>query len=165
MQHGIGGAPWTLADPATGRTIENGRITSSVDEDQHLLAFIQPGFYCLEQMRGKALFQTQTPGVDKPDLGQRHIAGTTRERYMGVAALLYVIPRLERRSCRTQHDRNTQIVSTPNCQITRRITEPILLLVAGVMLFVYDDQAQARHGLRDRHACAEQDLGVAAERA
>ena len=52
-------------------------------------------------------------------------------------------------------------MATPDGQVACRVTRPFLLLVAGVMFFIDDQQLQMRHGGKHSHARAQHDAGLA----
>ena len=75
-----------------------------------------------------------------------------------------VLPGLQRGSRRSQDDRAARELGAHHCGVAPGVAQPLLLLERGVVLFVHDDQRQARQRREHGQPGAEHDARLAARR-
>src|SRR5690606_608194 len=161
MQHHMRGTVRTLADPSARGASQDRRVSSPVQEHQHLLVSLQPLFDGLHHLWRESLLQPQPARVDHLDVRHWRLACPTCKFEGGIAAVEGMVPRFQGWRCRTEYNRDLQIMATPYRQVSCGIPQTVLLLVRGVMLLIDHDETQVRHRRGDGHAGAEQDACIA----
>src|SRR5690606_12411220 len=142
MQHHMRGTVCTLADPSARGASQDRRVSSPVQEHQDLLVSLQPLFDGLHHLWRESLLQPQPARVDHLDVGHWRLACPTCKFEGGIAAVEGMVPRFQGWRCRTEYNRDLQIMATPYRQVPGRIPQAVLLLVRGIMLLINDDQAK-----------------------
>ena len=102
--------------------------------------------------------------VDEMDGGLARGAGPLGQHQPLVAAAAGVFHGLERRRGGAEHQRHAELPGAPHRQVPGRVAEAVLLLVAGVVLLVDDDQPRPWQRREDGRAGADDDLGGAVPR-
>src|SRR5690349_11654886 len=106
VQHEVGAAAAAAGAPAAGFAGENRRVASPVDEDEALLSPGETLGDALQNLRGEAVLGGRAAKVDGAHGRQlRARRSAQRQRETFVAADLEVMPALERRRGRAEHDR------------------------------------------------------------
>ena len=164
-----GAAVRAAAFPVAGAALQYRRVAAAVQKNQALLA------------SGDALADRRQQGrrndgafgllvhVDLAHLRQLRMradaAGHAQPRIASaLVGAATVVPALERRGGRAQHDPGVLKPSAVNRQIACRVARTFLLLVTWVVLFVDNDELQMWQGREDRHACTQHDPRHAAVR-
>ena len=150
MQHHVGGTAPATGNPATSRTRQHRRVAPSVEKDQTLLTALQTLTNRRQQGLADSFLEHHPASVEHMHGGQtgQRIRPQFQDR-QPVTAIFRIRPGFQRRRSRTQHNGNGRLPGSHHGQITRRITHPVLLLERRVVLFVDDDQPQARHGRKN----------------
>ena len=77
-----------------------------------------------------------------------------------IAASRDIGKRLGRRRRRTEYNRHAECARAYECEIARGITQPLLLLVRGIVLFIDYDQAGVRKRSKDGRARTDDHLRI-----
>ena len=89
------------------------------------------------------MFEFPLAYVDQPVIRHARGAGALRQLKLLITLLFNVVQGFQRRGGRAQYHGQVQLAGTPHGEITRRVTEAILLLERGIMLLIDDQQARA----------------------
>ena len=133
-------------------------ITAAVLEHQHLAAVAQRRFDRLQRFRRQPGLQRTFAQVDDAHHRWLCVAGALAQAQVRVAAGAGVVQRLQRRRRAAQQHRHAQRLAAHEGEIARVVADPVLLLVAGVVLFVDHDQSgvgqrgEYRRAGADHHA-------------
>ena len=160
--HQVRGAAPAARDPAAGRAGQHRRVAAPVEEHQALLAALEP----LAQ-RGEQRARTGRPATSRgacrrsAHVGMASATARSRQFEQAVAPGLRVHGKgFQRGRGRAEHDRDVALLGAPDRDVARRIAQAVLLLEGGVVLFVDDDQLQARQRHEHRQPRAEHDVGA-----
>ncbi len=133
------------------------RIAAPVQEQQRLLA----AGHALPDGGQQRRRDHRAPGlqvhVDQLHLRQAPLADARGHGQPRVAPALGGVPALQRGRGRAQHHLGALELAAHQRQVARRVARALLLLVAGVVLFVDHHQRQPRHRGEHRHARAQHD--------
>ena len=146
-----GAAPRATGLPAARRAEERERESAPVDEDQRLLAAIEPRRERRQQRRADAFDGSCVAVADEPEVGQaRRNHRAPRQLEPAVAAPLRVNQGLERRRCAAQHHGDVALPRAPDRDVAAVIANALLLLERRIVLFVDDDERRAAAAARRR---------------
>jgi hypothetical protein len=160
VQHHVGGAVRAAADPAAGRAREHRGVAAPVEEDEALLALLQAHLDGPQQVLGEAVLELLAAHVHRAHLGQGGGNGAAGQFDAFVAAGLGGVPAFEGRRGGAQHDGHAALAGAPDGEVAGGVAHALVLLVAGVVFFVDDDQAEPRRR-EHRQAGAQHDVGAA----
>jgi hypothetical protein len=161
VQHHVGGAVRAAADPAAGRAREHRGVAAPVEEDEALLALLQARLDGPQQVLGEAVLELLAAHVHRAHLGQGGGNGAAGQFDALVAAGLGGVPAFEGRRGGAQHDGHAALAGAPDGEVAGGVAHALVLLVAGVVFFVDDDQAEPRQRREHRQAGAQHDVGAA----
>ena len=164
MHDKVGRAMRTVADPSTRAAGEHWRIAAPVQEHQALLAAGKTVLQCRQQAGRDALMRALAAEINTSDLGHDRGHCPDSQADTPVTPRLGVHPGFQRGGRRTQHDRHLLLPGPPDRNITRRVANPLLLFVGGVMLLVDQDQSQTRHRGEHGQPRAKNDIGTTRQR-
>ncbi len=164
MHHQVGRTVRTAAHPAAGGAGQHRRVAPAVQEHQALLGTLQPCRDRRLQRRAQAFVELQPPGVDAAHRGHRRSHRALAQRERRIARVARMVPALQRRRGRAEHDRHAALACPPHRDIARRVAHAFLLLVGRVVLLIDQDQPQTRQRREHRQPRAEHNVGMAGER-
>ena len=133
------------AVPARAAQRQRG-IAAPVEKQQRLLAFFQRLGHGLDEARGEppAFVGLLALEVDRRDVGHIGAGVAALENGMTIAARQCVDVAFDRGRGGGEHDRELAEIGAHHAHIARLIVYAVILLVALVVLFIDDDQAQFR---------------------
>ena len=142
--------------PAAGRTADHRRITSPVDEDQHLTARFDSLRHRLLDLFGKD-GRLALGHIDELHVGQMSACHrTARQRQPLVLTDAHLLPGFKRRRRRPQHTGNLVVKGPLKRYVASRKPHSLSSLVARVVLFVDDDERKFLKARKDGHARSDQ---------
>ena len=171
VEHAVGTAVRTFAFPAAIGAMQHGSVAAPVQQHHALFPACGPLGHGLQQLGAEHATAVLVVHVDQSYARQWRSADAGRHGQTQIAAAGIAIPgwpalvpALQRRGGRAQQDAGLRMVRAVDGQIPCRIAGAFLLLVAGVVLFVHHDQAQARQRRQHGHACAQHDARLSGMR-
>ena len=159
VHHAPGVALRTLTEPATGRAREHGRIASTIEKHEGLLAPGQRAAHRLDCGLGQAMFRQALGQAQQAHLGQRGPTGSSDEGMQTIPTGLGGPPALERGRGRSEHYGHPPSRSQGNGEIARGVASPLLLLEGRVVLFIDHHRNQPRQWREHGQARAQNDAG------
>jgi len=136
-----------------------------VEEEQGLLLRLQRAGDLLDEPtgQGRHLPVRVALALHVHDLDARHFPLLDASRQAEIAELLLprVVETLKTRRGRSQNDGGAPLLGQHDSQVPGVVGHPFVLFVGGVVLLVYDDQAQVPDGREDGRPGAHDDLRLA----
>jgi hypothetical protein len=156
----IGAFEAMAAMPAQGQR----SIASAVEEEQGLLAPSQSLFQLPDQPRRQpAPARRRVLGkVERLDLGQLGDPVALGQLDLAIDTDFGHLPALDRRRGRGEHDRDPLQLGPHHRDVAGVILDSLLLLEAGLVRFVDDDQPEPGVGEEERGTGADHHFGIAA---
>lgn len=160
------GAVLALELFAAGAADDGERVAAAVKQDNGLLAALQCSLGLLDERAREEIFLAGllefTTHVDELDFGQRAVHHALAQLDAAVLALCGVLPAFERRRRRAQHYDGIRKLGAHHGDIARVVARRLFLLVALVVFFVDEDEAEVGRGREDCRARADDDLRFSA---
>ena len=156
-----------VALPAAVGTKQHGRKATAVEQDQALLAALYALGNRVQQRWGEHRALGLLGHVYQAHLGQAgrtNTAGHIEAQVAARASTLFGragMPALKRWRGAAQNHLGAHRATTPQGQVSGGVTRAFLLLVAGVMLLIDDDQCQLRYAGKDGHTRAQHNARAA----
>ena len=132
-------------EPMAARAAERQRrVTTTIEEQQRLLAFFERFGHRRDETRGEPFsrFQLFPFQIDDRNVRHRDAGEAARKDRMAVASDERIDVALDRRGCGCQHDRELAEIATHHGHVAALIVHAIFLLESLIVLLVDDDEAE-----------------------
>ena len=151
---------------AAGAANHGEGVAAAIKQHQRLLAALKRSLDLRNQRAREQLLLARLlkfgSHVDELDRRQRAIHNAFAQIDACVLALRRIVPALKRRSCRAQHRNCSGALGAHHRNVARVVAGSLLLLVALVVLFVDEDEAEVGRGRKDGGAGPHHNRRVAA---
>ena len=150
-----------LGNEAAVGALQRRRPTAPVEEEHHLLFFLEPLQDRLAQLRREntdaLLLARHTAHIDHAHERHVYVVHPLGEREQAVLAPLHVVVTLHRRRRRAEHHRRALKLAAHHREVAGVVARCFLLLVRVLVLLVDDHEAKRLHRREHRRASADDD--------
>lgn len=160
------GAVLALQLLPAGAADDSERVAATVEQNERLFSSIEGPASLINKRAGEELVLTcllkLAAHVDEFDFGQGAILDAIVHFDACVFALCRILPAFERRRCRAEHHDGVGKLGAHDGNIASVVARSFFLLVALVVLFVDEDEAEIGHWCEDGGARTDDDGRITA---
>ena len=150
-----------LRAPAAIVAEQGGRVAAAVLEHEHLPAGIERGADRVQHLVRQPGLQRTFAHVEHAHRRRLRFARALVQAQVFESPAARVVQRFQRGRGAAEHDRHAELARTHQGEIAGVVADAVLLLVAGVVLLVDDDQARVRQWREHRRTRADDDARFA----